>query len=84
MRKWLKKLREESGLSQQQVADSKLGEYFNISVDDLLNEDMSDRDENLVILNRNAKKLSPEKRKQLLEMAKLIVAAAKVFNNFCH
>ncbi len=50
----------------------KLGEYFNISVDDLLNEDMSDRDENLVILNRNAKKLSPEKRKQLLEMAKLM------------
>lgn len=34
----------------------KLGEYFNITVDDLLNEDLSNRDENLVILNRGAKK----------------------------
>ena len=29
-------------------------------------------DENLIILNRNAKKLTPEKRKQLLDMAKLM------------
>ena len=29
-------------------------------------------DENLIILNRNAKKLSPEKRKKLLDMARLI------------
>lgn len=29
-------------------------------------------DENLIILNRNAKKLSPEKRKQLLDMARLM------------
>lgn len=50
----------------------KLGEYFNITIDELLNDDMSDRDENLVILNRNAKNLSPEKRKQLIDMAKLM------------
>lgn len=31
-----------------------------------------EQDENLVILNRNAKKLSPEKRKQLLDMARLM------------
>ena len=29
-------------------------------------------DENLIILNRNAKKLTPEKRKQLLDMARLM------------
>lgn len=31
-----------------------------------------EQDENLVILNRNAKKLTPEKRKQLLDMARLM------------
>ncbi len=33
---------------------------------------VEEQDENLVILNRNAKKLSPEKRKQLLDMARLM------------
>lgn len=50
----------------------KLSEYFNITVDDLLNENMSQRDKNLAILNRNARKLSKEDRKKLLDMAKLI------------
>lgn len=34
--------------------------------------DLDTSDENLIILNRNAKKLSPEKRKQLLDMARLM------------
>ncbi len=50
----------------------KLSEYFDVTVDELLNENMEDIDENLVILNRNAKKLSPENRQKLLEMAKLM------------
>ena len=38
----------------------------------LENEFADAPDENYVILSRNAKKLSPEKRKQLLDMAKLM------------
>ncbi len=48
----------------------KLGEYFDVTVDELLNDNLENIDENLVILNRNAKKLSPEKRQKLLDVAK--------------
>lgn len=50
----------------------KIGEYFNVTIDDLLNADIINADENLVILNRNAKRLSPEKRQKLLEMARVM------------
>jgi len=55
----------------------KVADYFNVSVDYLLgrNDDRdtsanSDPDENYTILSRNAKKLSPEQREQLLNVAK--------------
>ena len=58
---------------------SKVADYFHVSVDYLLGRDIrstdaieSDPDENFTILSRNAKKLSPEKRKQLLDMAKVM------------
>lgn len=52
----------------------KLAEYFGVTVDYLLRgENESERlPEELVILNRNAKKMSPENRKKLLEMAKVM------------
>lgn len=53
----------------------KVAEYFDVSVDFLLgreNEQEDVLDENLVILSRNAKKLSPEDRKKLLDMARLM------------
>ncbi len=40
--------------------------------DDAAKTQAEEQDENLVILNRNAKKLTPEKRKQLLDMARLM------------
>ena len=46
---------------------AKVADFFHVSVDYLLG-----RDENYIILSRNAKKLSPEKRKQLLDMAKVM------------
>lgn len=50
----------------------KLSKYFDVTVDELLNDNLENIDENLVILNRNAKKLSPENRKKLLDMAKVM------------
>lgn len=59
---------------------AKVADFFNVSVDYLLGRDTDeaksavndDPDENFTILSRNAKKLSPEKRKQLLDMAKVM------------
>lgn len=58
---------------------AKVADFFNVSVDYLLGRDSSgalptdsDPDENFTILSRNAKKLSPEKRKQLLDIAKVM------------
>ena len=58
---------------------SKVADFFHVSVDYLLGRDegtkseMNDSpDENFTILSRNAKKLSPDKRKQLLEIAKIM------------
>ena len=59
---------------------AKVADFFNVSVDYLLGRDADetkpmtndDPDENFTILSRNAKKLSPEKRKQLLDMAKVM------------
>ncbi|MGN0629983.1 MAG: helix-turn-helix domain-containing protein [Ruminococcus sp.] len=62
----------------------RIAEYFGVSVDYLVGHEMpnnnielqadnsTEQDEALILLNRNAKKLSPEKRQQLLEMAKLM------------
>lgn len=63
----------------------KLAEYFNTSVDrllldkaddnytaDIIKDDPTETDNDLIILNRNAKKLSPENRKKLLDMAKIM------------
>ncbi len=59
---------------------TKVADFFNVSVDYLLGRDTceeketadGDPDENFTILSRNAKKLSPEKRKQLLDIAKVM------------
>nr|WP_325301952.1 helix-turn-helix transcriptional regulator [uncultured Dysosmobacter sp.] len=59
---------------------AKVADFFNVSVDYLLGRDSDetksmttdDPDENFTILSRNAKKLSPEKRKQLLDIAKVM------------
>ncbi len=47
----------------------KLSEYFNVTVDELLNEDISNRDENLVIISNCTKKMSPQIVKKLLCVA---------------
>ena len=58
---------------------AKVADYFHVSTDYLLgrenptsSERTDDPDENFTILSRNAKKLSPERRKQLLDMAKVM------------
>lgn len=57
---------------------AKVADFFHVSVDYLLGRDTNEEndsnvpDENFTILSRNAKKLSPEKRKQLLDMAKVM------------
>lgn len=59
---------------------TKVADFFNVSVDYLLGRDTDEAksaandgsDENFMILSRNAKKLSPEKRKQLLDIAKVM------------
>lgn len=57
---------------------AKVADFFHVSVDYLLGRDINGEndsnvpDENFIILSRNAKKLSPEKRKQLLDMAKVM------------
>lgn len=60
---------------------NRIAEYFGVTLDYLVgneikqnnfeSENYIEQDE-LVILNRNAKKLTPEKRKQLLDMARLM------------
>ncbi len=55
----------------------KIAAYFGTTVDDLIGADYKQDEieslpEELVILNRNAKKMSPENRKKLLEMAKVM------------
>lgn len=58
---------------------AKVADFFHVSVDYLMgregytaNFNNDDPDENYTILSRNAKKLSPERRKQLLDMAKIM------------
>ena len=51
----------------------KLAEYFGVTVDYLLRGGEEEQlPEELVILNRKAKNWSPEKRKQLLDMARVM------------
>lgn len=58
---------------------AKVADFFNVSVDYLLGREINtvsptndDPDENYTILSRNAKKLSPDQRKRLLDMAKIM------------
>ena len=63
----------------------KFAEYFGTTVDNLISNksnekdysnetkiDSDEIDQNLIILNRNAKKMTPEQRKQLIDIAKII------------
>jgi len=51
----------------------KLAEYYGVTVDYLLRGSEEERlPEELVILNRKARNWSPEKRKQLLDMARVM------------
>ena len=51
----------------------KIAEVFGVTTAELLGEDPEDEtSEEMIILNRAAKKMTPEKRKQLLEIAQSI------------
>lgn len=56
----------------------KIARFFNVSIDFLLDNEKNSSNnveelpEELVILNRNAKNTTPENRKKLLEMAKIM------------
>ena len=51
----------------------KLAEYFGVTTDCLLRgSEEESLPEELLILNRKAKEWSPEKRKQLLDLAKVL------------
>lgn len=56
----------------------KIARFFNVSIDFLLDNeknssnDLEELPEELIILNRNAKNTTPENRKKLLEMAKIM------------
>ena len=52
---------------------NKIAEVFGVTTSDLLGEDPGDEtSEEMIIINRAAKKMTPEKRRQLLEIAKSI------------
>ncbi len=58
---------------------AKVADFFHVSVDYLLGRENNqeipvndDPDDNFTILSRNAKKLSPEDRKQLLDIARVM------------
>lgn len=63
----------------------KFAEYFGTTVDNLISNKSNEKDysngtkinpdeidQDLIILNRNAKKMTPEQRKQLIDIAKVI------------
>ncbi len=53
----------------------KVADFFNVTVDYLLGREPNDSepdDDDIIFLSRNAKKLSPDQRKQLVDMAKLM------------
>jgi len=50
----------------------KIASHYNTTLSDLLGESNNDLSDEIIILNRGAKKMSPEKQKQLLEMAKVM------------
>ena len=50
----------------------KVANHYNTTLSDLLGESNDDLSDEIIILNRGAKKMTPEKQKQLLEMAKLM------------
>lgn len=50
----------------------KMADLFGVSTDFILGRDTDDISEEMVILNRAAKKMTPEQRKKLLDVAKRI------------
>lgn len=51
----------------------KIAEVFGISSSDLIGDSVEEeQSDEIIILNRAAKKMTPEKRKKLLEMAKVM------------
>lgn len=50
---------------------AKLAEIFNVPASSFI-DDETDIDEDLIILNRSARRMSPENRKKLIEMAKIM------------
>lgn len=53
-----------------------LANYFGIEKSDLIEKHDSNEDETLKILNRNARKMTVEQRKQLLDIAKAVFKEA--------
>lgn len=53
-----------------------LANYFGIDKSDLIEKHSAEEDENLIILNRKAKNMTPEQREQLLQMAKILFKEA--------
>ncbi|MBO5969523.1 MAG: helix-turn-helix transcriptional regulator [Clostridia bacterium] len=49
-----------------------IADFFNVDMNYLVGGENVDTDESLIILNRNARNLSPEDRKKLLDVAKTI------------
>ncbi len=72
----------------------KIAQYFNVSIDELLDNDIKkssgekpediaeDEDDDIVLFNREARKMTPEQRKKLLEMAKVMFGEA--YNDESH
>ncbi len=50
----------------------KMADLFGVSIDYILGRDNDEMPEEIVILNRAAKKMTPEQRKKLLDVAKTI------------
>ncbi len=50
----------------------KMADLFSVTTDYILGRDNEDMPEEIIILNRAAKKMTPEKRKKLLDVARTI------------
>ncbi|MBR4934486.1 MAG: helix-turn-helix transcriptional regulator [Anaerotignum sp.] len=51
---------------------NKIADVFGVTTSELLGEEENETPEEMIILNRAAKKMTPEKRKQLLEIVQSI------------
>ncbi len=50
----------------------RIANHYNTTVADLLGESKNELSDTMIILNRGAKKMTPERQKQLLDVAKLM------------